>query len=172
MNNQSIQILRGTKQSLINKSKEIFLLDGQLLYDKTDNYLRVGNGEDNSLLKDPVAVKELHGSISNGSTLYDYYIKNNSENNLELYSENSIIVKKAPTLSTGIARKKEVDDETARAKSEEFKIETKLNNEINRSTNFDNSHNNIENEGNGSILKGSNSKCGIFKSFLYGLGII
>ena len=41
--NDSIQILRGTSES-INSSDET-LLDGQLLYDKTNNKLYIGNGE-------------------------------------------------------------------------------------------------------------------------------
>ena len=41
--NDSIQILRGTSES-INSSDET-LLDGQLLYDKTNNRLYIGNGE-------------------------------------------------------------------------------------------------------------------------------
>ena len=172
MNNKSIQILRGTRKKLIEKQNDnsLKLKDGQLLYNKTDNYISVGNDSDNSLLKDPIAVKELHGNFSPTSTntSYDYYIKNNSDNNLELYSENSDVINKAPTLSTGIARKKEVDNETARAKSEESRIEIKLNGEIDRSTTFDNSHNNIENHDSGSRLKDSFNSCGLYKSFLYG----
>ena len=172
MNNKSILILRGTRQSLIDNqnNESLKLEDGQLLYNKTDNYISVGNDEDNSLLKDPIAVKELHGNISSTSKdiQYDYYIKNNSSNNLELYSKNSIIINRAPTLSTGIARKQEVDDEASRAKREESKINSKLDSEISRSTNFDNSHNNIENNNDGSILKNSNNNCKGFKSFLYG----
>ena len=41
--NDSIQILRGTSES-IDASDET-LLDGQLLYDKTNNKLYIGNGE-------------------------------------------------------------------------------------------------------------------------------
>ena len=131
MNNKSIQILRGTREKLIEKQNDesLKLKDGQLLYNKTDNYISVGTESNGSLLKDPIAVKELHGNISSTSTNteYNYYIKNNSDNNLELYSSNSIIIKKSPTISTGVARKKEVDDEATYRAS------------------FDNSHNNIEN---------------------------
>ena len=41
--NDSIQILRGTSESII--SSDETLLDGQLLYDKTNNKLYIGNGE-------------------------------------------------------------------------------------------------------------------------------
>lgn len=201
--NSIIQILRGQRESLKKQKASITLEDGQLLYNKTDNYISVGNSldNDNSLLKDPIAVKELHGNVSedlqskdNSSPYdlgqYDYILKHNGEdlylNNkigaVKIHSETEVQVLNEITESSSdeaVIRNKELkaakealqNNITEAEKSLNKKLEdlsTNLESEISRSTNFDNSHNNIENNNNGSILKNANNNCSDYKSFLYG----
>lgn len=62
----------------------------------------------------------------------------------------------------------QISAETTRAQNEESELQTAISGEVTRSTTFDNSHNNIENDTDGSKLKGSNNNCNDYKSFLYG----
>lgn len=62
----------------------------------------------------------------------------------------------------------QIDTEAARAQNKESELQTAIDSEVTRSTTFDESHNNIENNNNGSILKNSNNDCSSYKSFLYG----
>lgn len=98
-NNKSIQILRGERAKIAGNTDS--LLDGQLLYNKTDNYLTVGNGENAKISDNPVACREVHGYFSDNSGIstnnppvYNYQIKP-EEGNLLISSTGDI------TLSPG-----------------------------------------------------------------------
>lgn len=173
--NSIIQILRGQRDSLKKQKANITLEDGQLLYNKTDNYISVGNSldSDNSLLKDPIAVKELHGNISEdlqpkddsnpyGLGQYDYILKHNGE---DLYLNNKIGAVKIHS-ETEV----QVLNEITESSSDEAVIRNKELKAVKKTLkDFEVSHNNIENNGeNGSALKDSNNDCKEFKSFLYG----
>ena len=99
-NNKSIQILRGERSKIAGNTDS--LLDGQLLYNKTDNYLTVGNGNNAKISDKPVACREVHGYFSDNSSIstnnlsaYNYEIKPGDGDNLLISSTGDI------TLSPG-----------------------------------------------------------------------
>ena len=57
--NNSVQILRGSRTAIVQSDQK--LLDGQLLYNATDNYLTVGGGASNDLTKLPIVCREIRG---------------------------------------------------------------------------------------------------------------
>ena len=57
--NNSIQVLRGSRNAISQSSQQ--LLDGQLLYNTTDNYLTVGGGSSNDVSKLPIVCREIRG---------------------------------------------------------------------------------------------------------------
>ena len=88
-NNKSIQILRGSRTSILNSKEQ--LEDGQPLYNYDDNYISIGYGKEKAS-KEPIAVKELHidyNGDSNKLAPYDYFIKKNEDmQSLDIYSPN------------------------------------------------------------------------------------
>lgn len=62
----SIQILRGTRKSIINAANNnVTLLPGQPLYNETDNYLTIGDSTGTTRVNaPPIAAMELHGYAS------------------------------------------------------------------------------------------------------------
>ena len=102
-NNKSIQILRGERAKIASKTDS--LLDGQLLYNKTDNYLTVGNGDNAKISDNPVACREVHGYFSDNSGIstnnpsaYNYQIKP-EEGNLLISSTGNIELAPTGTLT-------------------------------------------------------------------------
>lgn len=103
-NNKSIQILRGTRDKIAGNNGS--LLDGQLLYNKTDNYLTVGNGNTAKISDTPVACREVHGYFSDDSAIsannpsaYNYEIKPQEKNKLRIYSTGNIELAPEGTLT-------------------------------------------------------------------------
>ena len=108
-NKQSIQILRGSNDTIANSTDK--LLDGQLLYNKDKNYLTVGKvkktggtiDEDNSsynFTSQPIRVRELGGFSSDDSSIGkentgEFYIKHDSETSALTLSDSSLIKFKA-----------------------------------------------------------------------------
>lgn len=135
MNNKSIQILRGTRANIA-KHKDEELLDGQLIYNLTDNSLAVGGGLNGNLIsKDPITVRELKGNVDKfetNTTEYDYYIRHDGTN-LNLHnSKGDITVDKAPTTSTGIVRKQELDSEATTRSTKDADLQSQINKEVSR----------------------------------------
>ena len=85
--NNSIQILRGTRESLVtNRNNK--LLPGQLLYNDTDNYLTIGRLDNNSITTSaPICCRSIKGylgednglSLNSTNTLIPYSLTTNSK---------------------------------------------------------------------------------------------
>ena len=84
--NNSIQILRGTRESLV-KNRTNKLLPGQLLYNDTDNYLTIGRLDNNSITTSaPICCRSIKGylgednglSLNSTNTLIPYSLTTNS----------------------------------------------------------------------------------------------
>lgn len=60
--NQSIQILRGTRNAIANSSEK--LLPGQPLYNVDDNYLTIGSNDNDQVKAIPIACRELKGYVT------------------------------------------------------------------------------------------------------------
>lgn len=86
--NNTIQILRGDHFNICaptGAGATVKLLEGQPLYNYTDNYLYIGPTGGNTLIKnvEPIAVKELHGPTGTGQSDtggVEYYIREESNN--------------------------------------------------------------------------------------------
>ena len=61
MNNSSIQLLRGSNDRIVANSSNEILLDGQPLFNKSKNYLSVGNGSSNLVNVEPISTPSLKG---------------------------------------------------------------------------------------------------------------
>ena len=103
-NNKSIQILRGARGKIAGKTDS--LLDGQLLYNKTDNYLTVGNGDNAKISDKPVSCREVHGYFSDDSAIsannlpaYNYEIKPKEGNKLLISCTGNIELAPTGTLT-------------------------------------------------------------------------
>lgn len=60
--NNSIQILRGNSQAIVNAANNnTTLLDGQLLYNIDKNYLTIGRADNNNLTASPIVCREMVG---------------------------------------------------------------------------------------------------------------
>ena len=144
MNNNAIHILRTRLNNGDNRVKNIVLSEGQPFFNITTNKLYVGDGNKKiSKLKyiGEEVDQSLQSQISTETTN-----RTNADNKLQ----------------------SQISAETTRAQNKESELQTAINSEFIRSTTFDNAHNNIENNNNGSILKNSNNNCNDYKSFLYG----
>lgn len=59
--NNAIQILRGSRANIINKNQQYKLEEGQLLYNKDDNYLTIGKSSNSNLTSPPIVTREIVG---------------------------------------------------------------------------------------------------------------
>lgn len=92
-NRKAIQILRGSNSSIVNRKDEE-LLDGQLLYNKTKNYITVGNNK-SKFDAQPIRVRELGGYSTDDSTITtnpgdEFYIKHDGDA-LHIFSGDGIV---------------------------------------------------------------------------------
>ena len=105
-NNKSIQILRGERSKIAGKTDS--LLDGQLLYNKTDNYLTAGNGDNAKISDKPVACREVHGYFGDNAAItgdgkpsYDYEVNVKTEtstNSQGTQTTNTLVISSAENI--------------------------------------------------------------------------
>lgn len=62
-NNQSIRILRGTSEKIVEAENKTDLRSGQLLYNLDKNYLTVGDTDEAKVTKKPITVREVVGYV-------------------------------------------------------------------------------------------------------------
>lgn len=105
-NNQSIQILRGTRQAIYD-NRTVDLLTGQPLYNTDDNYLTIGDGH-KTIGDLPIVVREVRGyfgdrnGITNTQSAGSWYFGQGSSStgfgSTGLYANNtSLEIKSKPT---------------------------------------------------------------------------
>lgn len=92
-NRKALQILRGSNSSIVNRKDEE-LLDGQLLYNKTKNYITVGNNK-SKFDAQPIRVRELGGYSTDDGTITnnprdEFYIRH-SGGALHIFSGDGIV---------------------------------------------------------------------------------
>ena len=83
--NESIQILRGTRDIIKTKSDK-YLLPGQLLYNYTNNYLTVGTNNQKPLCGAPITVPTLEGYFKDADSSGNITISNSVDADTTSYS--------------------------------------------------------------------------------------
>ena len=74
-NNKAIQFLRGTRSGILKNVEAGELLEGQPLYNITDNYLTIGTTDGDKFNRLPIRVRELGGYAEDSNGLQAFTIK-------------------------------------------------------------------------------------------------
>lgn len=102
--NNAIQILRGSRDTIIN-NKGVKLKAGQLLYNKTDNYLTVGATDDDLLTKLPIRCREIFGYKGDTESIGEADIPSQSYS-IKYDNSNGVVFKSPDTFKFEIASEK------------------------------------------------------------------
>lgn len=97
-----IQILRGTRQEIVEAATGTTLLEGQPLYNETDNYLTIGSSGNTSPTQQPIAARDIHGYFTDkdsitAATGASYHVGPTATDSLEIKSDKGNI----DVISTG-----------------------------------------------------------------------